>query len=85
MTGPTLTATARALVAADKGLLAMDESNPTCTSASLWPASPRPKQPGGPTGSDDTNVKAAQDALFHRARCNQAARAGTYDPTMEET
>jgi fructose-bisphosphate aldolase class I len=30
MTGPTLTATARALVAADKGLLAMDESNQTC-------------------------------------------------------
>jgi fructose-bisphosphate aldolase class I len=22
---------------------------------------------------DDMNVKAAQDALFHRARCNQAA------------
>jgi fructose-bisphosphate aldolase class I len=34
---------------------------------------------------DDTNVKAAQDALYHRARCNQAARAGTYDPCMEKT
>jgi fructose-bisphosphate aldolase class I len=30
MTGREVLATARALVAEDKGLLAMDESNPTC-------------------------------------------------------
>jgi len=30
MNAQTLTETARALVAGDKGLLAMDESNPTC-------------------------------------------------------
>jgi len=32
---------------------------------------------------DDTNVKSAQEALYHRARCNQAARRGDYDPEME--
>jgi len=31
----------------------------------------------------DTNVKAAQQALLHRARCNKAARRGTYDAAME--
>jgi fructose-bisphosphate aldolase class I len=29
------------------------------------------------------NVVAAQQALVHRARCNQAARRGEYSPTME--
>jgi fructose-bisphosphate aldolase class I len=29
------------------------------------------------------NVAAAQQALVHRARCNQAARRGEYSPTME--
>jgi fructose-bisphosphate aldolase class I len=32
---------------------------------------------------DDANVKAAQEALYHRARCNQAARRGEYGPAME--
>src|SRR5664280_1645158 len=31
----------------------------------------------------DVNVKAAQRALLHRARCNQASRHGAYDPAME--
>jgi fructose-bisphosphate aldolase class I len=30
-----------------------------------------------------SNVIAAQDALYHRALCNQAARRGQYDATME--
>jgi fructose-bisphosphate aldolase class I len=30
-----------------------------------------------------TNVSAAQEALFHRALCNQAARRGQYDAAME--
>jgi fructose-bisphosphate aldolase class I len=30
-----------------------------------------------------TNVSAAQHALYHRARCNQAARRGEYSPKME--
>jgi fructose-bisphosphate aldolase class I len=34
-------------------------------------------------GGDDANVKAAQEALYHRARCNQAARRGEYVPAME--
>jgi fructose-bisphosphate aldolase class I len=30
------------------------------------------------------NVQAAQKALYHRARCNQAARRGQYDAAMEK-
>jgi fructose-bisphosphate aldolase class I len=32
---------------------------------------------------EKTNVAAAQKALYHRAKCNQAARQGTYDAAME--
>ena len=31
----------------------------------------------------DSNIKAAQSALLHRARCNKAARRGEYDAAME--
>jgi fructose-bisphosphate aldolase class I len=31
----------------------------------------------------DSNVSAAQQALYHRARCNQAARRGEYTAAME--
>jgi fructose-bisphosphate aldolase class I len=34
---------------------------------------------------DDANVRAAQQALYHRATCNQAARRGEYDAAMEKT
>jgi fructose-bisphosphate aldolase class I len=33
----------------------------------------------------DANVKAAQQALLHRAKCNRAARRGEYNAAMEET
>jgi len=33
----------------------------------------------------DTNVKAAQQALLHRASCNRAARRGQYNAAMERT
>jgi fructose-bisphosphate aldolase class I len=33
---------------------------------------------------EEANVQAAQKALYHRARCNQAARRGKYDATMEK-
>jgi fructose-bisphosphate aldolase class I len=33
----------------------------------------------------DANVKAAQRALLHRARCNRAAHRGEYSATMERT
>ena len=33
----------------------------------------------------ENNVKAAQQALLHRARCNRAARRGEYTATMERT
>ena len=32
---------------------------------------------------EDTNILAAQQALLHRARCNQAARRGEYTDAME--
>ena len=34
---------------------------------------------------DEANVPAAQKALLHRARCNQAARRGEYTAAMETT
>jgi len=33
----------------------------------------------------ESNVKAAQQALLHRARCNRAARRGEYTAAMETT
>jgi fructose-bisphosphate aldolase, class I len=33
----------------------------------------------------ETNVKAAQQALLHRAKCNRAARRGEYSAAMETT
>ena len=32
----------------------------------------------------EANVSAAQQALYHRARCDRAARRGTYDAAMEK-
>ncbi len=32
---------------------------------------------------DPRNVVAAQEALYHRARCDRAARLGQYDATLE--
>ena len=32
----------------------------------------------------DTNVKASQQALLHRARCNRASRRGEYNAAMEQ-
>jgi fructose-bisphosphate aldolase class I len=32
----------------------------------------------------ESNVQAAQQALYHRAHCNQAARRGEYDAAMEK-
>jgi len=34
---------------------------------------------------EDANVKAAQQALLRRARCNRAARRGEYTAAMEKT
>jgi fructose-bisphosphate aldolase class I len=34
---------------------------------------------------EEANVKAAQQALVHRARCNRAARRGEYTAAMEGT
>jgi fructose-bisphosphate aldolase class I len=32
---------------------------------------------------EETRVPAAQQALYHRARCNRAARRGEYNAAME--
>lgn len=34
---------------------------------------------------NEANVSAAQKALYHRAKCNQAARLGEYIPAMEKS
>lgn len=34
---------------------------------------------------DDTNIQAAQQALYHRAKCDGAARRGEYNAAMENT
>jgi fructose-bisphosphate aldolase, class I len=34
---------------------------------------------------EKANVFAAQEALYHRARCNRYARSGEYNPSMERT
>ena len=34
---------------------------------------------------EEAHVSAAQQALYHRARCNRAARRGEYSETMERT
>jgi fructose-bisphosphate aldolase class I len=34
---------------------------------------------------EEANVPAAQQALYHRAKCNQAARRGEYNATVERT
>jgi fructose-bisphosphate aldolase, class I len=34
---------------------------------------------------EDANVKVAQNALLHRAKCNRAAREGQYRPEMEHS
>jgi fructose-bisphosphate aldolase class I len=51
MTAQVLIDTARALVADDKGLLAMDESNPTCNRRFAMVGIPRPRRPGAPIGN----------------------------------
>ena len=51
MIGRELMETANALVAGDKGLLAMDESNPTCNKRFAKLGIPRPRRLAGPIGS----------------------------------
>jgi len=52
MSAQALMETARALVAGDKGLLAMDESNPTCDRRFARRGFPRPSRRGTPIGID---------------------------------
>jgi fructose-bisphosphate aldolase, class I len=56
--------TARTLVAGNKGLLAMDESDPACNKRFARLGIPQ---------TEEALVLAAQQALNHRARCNRAA------------
>jgi fructose-bisphosphate aldolase class 1 len=62
--------TAKALVADDKGVLAMDESNSTCNTRFAKPGIPRPWRPG-------------EQALNYRARFNRAAHRGEYSAAMK--
>jgi fructose-bisphosphate aldolase class I len=40
---------------------------------------------GVKNNTPEAHVMAAQQALYHRARCNLAARRGEYNATMERT
>jgi fructose-bisphosphate aldolase class I len=86
-----LAATAKAMVAPGKGLLAMDESNRTCNQ--------RFEDVGiAPTEENrrayrelilqlwqglDANANVAQGASLYRAKCNRAAKEGKYSEKME--
>jgi fructose-bisphosphate aldolase class I len=61
MNAQELADTARTLVAGDQGLLAMDESNPTCNKRFARLGIPQ---------TEEALVLTAQQALNHRARCN---------------
>jgi fructose-bisphosphate aldolase class 1 len=63
--------TAKALVADDKGVLAMDESNPTCNTRFAKLGIPRPWRSG-------------EQALNYRARFNRAGHRGEYSAAMEK-
>ena len=76
MNAQELISTVQALVGGDKGLLAMDESNPTCNKRFARLGIPQ---------TEEAHVLAAQQALYHRARCNLAARRGEYSAAMERT
>ena len=73
--------TAKKMVASDKGLLAMGESNPTCNKRFDKLGIPQPALEIW--HGEMSNVAAAQKALYRRAECNQAAPRGTYDVAME--
>ena len=86
--------TAQALVAGDKGLLAMDESTPTCNKRFAKLGIPQTVDARRayrelivttPGLGEEAHVLAAQQALIHRARCNRAARRGEYTAAMERT
>jgi len=68
--------TATALVAGDKGLLAMEESNPTCNKRFARLGIPQ---------TEEAHVLAARQALYHRSKGNRAARRGEYNAAMERT
>lgn len=82
--------TAQALVAGDKGILAMDESSPSCNKRFAALGIPQTEEvrrayremilttPQLGECISEVNVKAAQHALLGQAKCNHAARRGQY-------
>ena len=104
--------TVQTLVADDKGLLAMDESNTTCNKRFAKLGIPQteetrlsdefqiqvatalgvgvfvcpchPATGSGAVAREEVRVLAAQQALYHRARFNRAARRGGYNAEMEK-
>jgi fructose-bisphosphate aldolase class 1 len=75
---------AKTLVADDKGLLAMDESNPTCNKRFARLGIPQTEAARREIWrGEEAHVLAAQEALYHRAKCNRAARRGDCNVEME--
>jgi hypothetical protein len=70
--------TARTLVAGDKGLLAMDESNPACNERSARLGISQTEE-----AWRAYRESAAQHTLVHRARCNRTAQRSEYNAAME--
>ena len=90
MNAQNLMDTARALVAGDKGLLAMNAMNVRFKSRQPWALAfsfaRAIQQPALEIWQGkETNVSAAQQVLLHRARCNRAARRGEYTAATEKT
>jgi len=90
--------TAKTLVANDKGLLAMDESNPTCNKRFAKLGIPQTEEARRAyrelivttqglgesiSGAILCDETIRQQVLYHRACCNRAARRGEYIATME--
>ena len=80
MNAQALIDTARSLVAGDKGLLAMDESNGTCNKRFVRACDPASRI-GDPAASRPTGSGAA--ALVSPGRVHNAARRGEYSAAME--
>ncbi len=94
MVSQELSATAKALFVDDKGLLAMDESNPTCNKRFAALGIPQTVEARRayrelivttPGLGEAANTPLAQQALYHRANCNKAARRGEYNDVRERT
>jgi len=91
-----LTRTAQALVAGDKGILAMDESNPTCNKRFAEPGIPQTEEvrrayrelivTTPQLGESISGAILFDETVLQQTKdgCNRAARRGKYIGTLEK-